>query len=124
MDLRIEIQKLAIWYIPIALLSILVSSWYGGVLREAYLDGDVSPASVAMTLSNISTALAFSVRLVVAIWLYMMVSKSKGNKYIWFMFGLVANLLALIIFICISIYEQNASNKSSNLTGAENAPSS
>ena len=119
-----EIQKLAIWYIPIALLSILVSSWYGGVLREAYLGSDVSPASVAMSLSYISTGLAFSVRLVVAIWLYVIVSKSKGNKYIWFMFGLVANLLALIIFICISIYEQNASNKSSNLTGAEDAPPS
>jgi len=124
MDLRTEIQKLAIWYIPIALLSILVSNWYSGMLKEAMFDGDVTPGTLVASLTYLPMALSFSVRLVVAIWLYVIVSKTTGNKYIWFMFGLVANLLALIIYICLVIYENTASNKSSNLTGANDAPSS
>ena len=124
MELRNDIQKLAIWYIPIAIASIIVSGWYSDIFKEAMVDGEVGISTFMNTVSYIATALHISVRLVVAIWLYYMVSKTSGNKYIWFFFGLVGNLFALVIFIGVAIYENTASNKSLNLTGAENAPPS
>ncbi len=111
MDLRKDVQKLAIWYIPIALATTIVSMWWSGMLKEEIIDGNLSVGTFSATLSYIGTGLLFSGRLVVAIWLYFMVSKSTGNKYIWFMFGLAASLPALIIFIAIAIYENTASNK-------------
>ncbi len=124
MNLRTDIQKLAMWFIPTAIAALIASSWYSGLLKEAILDRDLTPGIFITSMSYIPFALNASVRLVIAIWLFYMVGKTSGNKYLWFLFGLVAQLFAVVIYIGLLIYEQLASNKSLNLTGAKNAPPS
>ena len=121
MNLRNSIQQLALWYIPVAIASAFISAWYTGFLNEAMNTGEYSMGSFMVLFSAIPMMLKASINLVVAIWLYSLISKSSGNKYIWFLFGLIAHLYAAVIYIGLLIYEQVTSNKALNSDSAKSA---
>lgn len=123
MDLRKDIESLAIWYIPVVILLYVIFGAYAGYLKE-FLDHGVS--SIGTTISMI-TLLPASINLadnvVVAIWLYLMTRREQGRSILWFMLGMVANLFAAIMYICLCIYEEKAFNKQRNADSGADAPS-
>lgn len=91
--------------------------WSTGLIGEAIDSGEYSIGTFMGFLSFFSIIpmiLKTSINLVVAIWLYSVISKSSGNKYIWFLFGLIAHLYAVIIYIGLVIYEQVISSNELN----------
>jgi len=112
-NLRSEIEKLAIWYIPVAFITTTIASLYAIDIKQAMITGEILPGAYMALASAFPASLKLAINIVVAIWLYSQ-TKASNRKYLWFLFGLIANLIAALIYIAVLIYEQNASNKSLN----------
>ena len=113
MEIRKEIESLALWYNPAFLIIFLASAVYSGYLKEIIEMGEattgVSIAFFTMVLKLIQNI----DNLVVGVWLFIQAKKENGKPLLWFLFGLVAHFYAAIIYIGLKIYEnQKAYNKS------------
>jgi len=112
MEIRKEIESLAIWYIPGFIVAFIASSILSGSAREIIDFGEVTPATEIVLTTSIISLAGLIDNAVVAIWLYIQGKKEKGRPILWFLFGLVAHFYAALIYIGLRIYEeQKAHNK-------------
>ncbi len=109
MNLRKEIEKLIYWYVPAIIVALVL-----GFIIAAHIKSTNDTSSMAVwTYSSINILINYLHHIVVAVWLYIL-SKKLDQKYIlWALFGLVAHLFAVVIFIVIYVYEKSNCNKES-----------
>lgn len=106
MELRKEIETLAIWYIPAVAFVLIATAFLTGYAQEIMRDQTASPGTLFSFLS-LAQGLIHSVdNLVVGIWLFLRSSKEDGRRYLWSLFGLAAHLFAAIVYLALRIYEQ------------------
>ena len=110
MDIRKEIETLASWYIPAVIITGIATSIYTGYFKEVFSSNATNMGSTLSFLSATLTLIRLPDDIVVAVWLYSSVGKEGGRSTLWFIFGLVANLFAAIIYIVLRMYEQQAFN--------------
>lgn len=110
MNIRKEVEKLIYWYLPAIIVALVV-----GYVLSAYIQASNDASrKVVWFYSSINFLISYLHHLVIAIWLYV-ISKQLNQKYIlWSLFGLVAHLFAVFIFLLLYIYEKN--NLDSRLT--------
>lgn len=112
MELRKEIESLAIWYIPVVVLMSIVAAAYTGFLKEMLsADGLTMGTQVALITMG-PKLIQFATNIVVGIWLYRLAKKEGGRQSLWLLFGLVVNLGAALIYIGLRIYEQRDGTQS------------
>ncbi|MDD2828605.1 MAG: hypothetical protein PHW18_03410 [Sulfuricurvum sp.] len=103
MNLRKEIEKLIYWYVPILLVALVFDFIIGAHIKST---NDTS-SLVVWGYASASIIINYLHHFVIAIWLYV-ISKQLNQKYIlWSLFGLVAHLFALVIFLVLYVYEKN-----------------
>ena len=115
MEIRKEIETLAIWYIPALIIMAAASALYSGYAEELMRDGfeSISTGSKLMLLSLSGYIINSIDNVVVAIWLTVQCKKENGRALLWFLFGFVASFYAALIYIGLKIYEEvKAYNKS------------
>jgi len=102
MNLIKEIEKLIYWYIP----TLLISSILGFVIsgRMKGLDDTALLISYGAVLSNWFIHSADNI--VIAIWLYFLTKKLNEKYILWALFGLVAHIFAVVIFLVIKLLEK------------------
>ena len=103
MNFRKEIERLIYWYIPSIIVSLVV-----GYILSVYIKSTNDSSSIA-AWSYISSNILINHlhNIIVAIWLYV-ISKRLNQKYIlWSLFGLVAHVFAVVIFLILYFYETN-----------------
>ncbi|MBT5935207.1 hypothetical protein [uncultured Sulfurimonas sp.] len=101
MHLRKEIEKLIYWYVPAYIISITLG-WF---LVEYMKATEESARIIAYVIFPLGFFISYLHNIVIAIWLYN-ISKQSNQKYkLWALFGLVAHLYALVIFIIINFIE-------------------
>jgi len=110
MDIRKEIETLAIWYIPVMIIMVIASGLYAGYFKEILSSGQTSIGSTLSFLALVPALIKLADNVVIAIWLYFMAKKEGGRTLLWFLFGVVAHLFAAIIYIGLRLYEQQAFN--------------
>jgi len=110
MDIRKEIETLAIWYIPVMIIMVIASGLYAGYFKGILSSGQTSIGSTLSFLTLVPALIKLADNVVIAIWLYFMAKKEGGRTLLWFLFGVVAHLFAAIIYIGLRLYEQQASN--------------
>lgn len=111
-----NIEKLAIWLIPVALIGALGSTFSNMLFNNLVSSTQSGSESIlpifgltmgqAMALlTGISPAFKFLAHVVIAIWLYV-ITKRDGNRYfVWGGFGLFFGLLVPAIYYLVKIYE-------------------
>ncbi|WAK04069.1 hypothetical protein [Methylobacter sp. YRD-M1] len=109
-DIRKEIETLAIWYIPVCIMSVIVSGLYTGYFKEALSIGSTASWSTIHFLLTVPAIIKFADNIVVGVWLYFLVEKEGGRTGLWFVFGLAAHLFAVLIYVVLRVYEQQAFN--------------
>ncbi len=103
MNMRKEIERLIYWYVP----SIIVALVAGYVLSAYIKSTNDSSSIVIWSYMSVNILITHLHHIVVAIWLFV-VSKQLNQKYIlWSLFGLIAHLFALGIFLVLYVYEKN-----------------
>ena len=111
MNLRKEIEKLIYWYVPAYIFTITIGVIFAGYAKRiedptlitAYI---VIPAGIlADRLDNI----------IIAIWLYYFAKKLNQKNILWALFGLVAHLFAVAIFIALYVYEITYPNEDEDI---------
>ena len=113
MEIRKEIESLALWYIPAFVLTLIFSAIYSGYLKELMDMGEVTTGKSIVFASMVLNFIGNIDNLVLGAWLFMQSKKENGKPILWFFFGLVAHFYAAIIYIGLKIYEnQKAYNKS------------
>jgi len=110
MDIRKEIETLATWYIPAMILMLIASGLYTGYFNAVLSNDQASIGTTLSFLTLVPALIKLTDNIVIAVWLYFMAKKEGGRKVLWLLFGLVAHLLAAIIYIGLRIYEQQAFN--------------
>ena len=118
-DMRKEIETLLIWYIPVHIAAIIVDLLMTSTLAHEVgsVLGDGAPLSLTLScFPGITRLIGFAYNLVVGIWLFFQAKRGgDGRKALWFLFGLFAHLFAAIIYIGLTLFEQQkASNISLN----------
>jgi hypothetical protein len=111
MNLRKEIEALAVWYVPVVIATIIASSLLTGRLNELIKYEDVSVGTMMSFMAAIPSLIGLADNLVVGIWLYLIVKGEDGRSVLWFSFGLFAHLFAAIAYICLKLYELQAFNE-------------
>lgn len=109
-DIRKEIETLAIWYIPVMIVMVIASGLYAGYFKEVLSSGQASIGSTLSFLTLVPALFKLADNIVIAVWLYSMAKKEGGRKVLWFLFGMVAHLFAAVIYIGLRLYEQQAFN--------------
>ena len=113
MEIRKEIESLALWYIPAFVIMLIFSSIYSGYLSELMDMGKVKTGTSVLFASMVLQFIGNIDNLVLGFWLFMQAKKENGRPILWFFFGIVAHFYAAIIYIGLKIYEnQKAYNKS------------
>ena len=116
--MRNEIEKLAIWYIPAFLIATLAASAMSDILPHLLESGSLGVGKTISFVFFVANAIQYIDNLVVAIWLYIQLKNQNGKKWAWLLFGAIAHLFAVIIFVVLMLYEnQNASNKAIKTDG-------
>lgn len=110
MDIRKDIETLAIWYIPVMIIMVIASGLYAGYFKEVISSGPTSIGSTLSFFTLVPALFKLADNIVIAVWLYFMARKEGGRTALWFLFGLVAHLFAAIIYIGLRLYEQQAFN--------------
>jgi len=106
MNLRKEIEILIYWYIP----AIMISYFLGtAVTAQAKQINGVTPL-LSWGILITSVLLNHIHSIVVAIWLYFLAKKMNQRNILWALFGLVAHIFAVALFIALSVYEENNPN--------------
>ncbi len=102
MNLRKEIEKLIYWYIPVYIIGYFVASVLA-VYYKAIPNSESTLVAIGLIVTYFANHLP---NFVIAIWLYN-IAKQTNQKYIlWTLFGLVAHLFAVVIFIALNIVEE------------------
>lgn len=103
MNMRKEIERLIYWYV----LAVIVASAVGFILSSYIRTTNDTSSITVWSYTSINMLINNLHHIVVAIWLYV-ISKYLNQKYIlWSLFGLIAHLFAVVIFIGLYIYEKN-----------------
>jgi hypothetical protein len=102
MNMRKEIERLIYWYVPAIIIVLVV-----GFTLSAYINSTKDTSSVVVwSYASINILISHLHHIIVAIWLYV-ISKQLNQKYIlWSLFGLVAHLFAVVIFLVLYVYEK------------------
>lgn len=103
MNFRKEIEKLIYWYVPILLVALVFD-----FIIVAYMKSTNDTSSlVVWGFASADIIIKYLHHFLIAIWLYV-ISKQLNQKYIlWSLFGLVAHLFAVVIFLVLYVYEKN-----------------
>ena len=107
MNIKEEIEKLALWYIPVTIILALLTTGTSGYLTDL-MQGEITFGGKVMLVSYLAQAIGAADNIVVGIWLFIQARKNDGKAMLWFLFGLIANLLAALFYLAILIYEQNS----------------
>jgi hypothetical protein len=110
MDIRKEIETLAIWYIPAVIMAGIASGLYTGYFKEVLSSDPTSTWSTLSFLTATLTLINLADNIVIGVWLYFLVEKEEGRTGLWFVFGLAAHLFAALIYVVLRVYEQKAFN--------------
>ncbi len=101
MNLRKEIEKLILWYIPAMLLV--------NFLAMAFLADIKSVNGMSFSLTYAMLIITFLIKnihsIVVAIWLYSLAKRMEQKYILWALFGLVAHLYAAVTFVILNLLE-------------------
>ncbi len=111
MEIRKEIESLALWYIPAFVIMLIFSSIYSGYLSELMDMGKVKTGTSVLFASMVLQFIGNIDNLVLGFWLFMQAKKENGKTILWFFFGLVAHFYAAIIYIGLKIYEHQKAYK-------------
>ena len=123
MEIRKEIESLAIWYVPAFIIMVFASGLYSGYFKEVMEMGQAFTNKTFVFVSLVASLINHIDNIVLGIWLYLKGKKEGGRAILWLMFGIVAHFFAVIIYIGIKIYvNQIAYNKSLNQIDANDAP--
>lgn len=113
MELRKEVESLALWYIPAFVVVALASSLYSGYVKDLMELGEASPGVTLSLLSALGMFINLVDNVVVGVWLYVRGRKDGGRAILWLLFGAVAHFYAALLYLGLKIYEQQkAYNKS------------
>lgn len=103
MNMRKEIERLIYWYV----LAVIVASAVGFTLSSYIRTTNDTSSITVWSYTSINMLINYLHHIVVAIWLFV-ISKKLNQKYVlWSLFGLVAHLFAVVIFLVLYIYEKN-----------------
>jgi len=111
MDLRKEIEKLAIWYIPVSIAMILATSAYSSYFRHIASGEGATVGSTIAFFAGIPALIQMADNIVVGIWLFFLARREGARPMLWLLFGLFAHLFAAVIYIALRLYEAQAFNK-------------
>ena len=103
MEIRKEIESLALWYIPIFLVTLIGTSLYSGFLKSFVETDQLSSGATITFLFMFSQVISNIDNIVVGIWLYFRSKDEDGRAVLWLLFGVVAHFFAALIYICIKI---------------------
>lgn len=102
MNLRKEIEKLIYWYLPAYIFTITV-----GVVLAQHSKHIEDPTWIVSYIVVPMGILAGSVdNIVIAIWLYFLAKQLNQKNILWAIFGLVAHIFAVAVFIALYVYEK------------------
>ena len=102
MNLRKEIEKLIYWYMPAYIFTITV-----GVVLAQYAKNIEDPTWLVSYIVVPIGIIASSIdNIVIAIWLYSLAKQLNQKNVLWALFGLVAHIFAVAIFIALYVYEK------------------
>jgi len=118
MNYRKEIEQFARWYIPITILSLLVSGLLTNYFKEV-LSGELTMLQKSLTTVWLLYLVKYIDNLVVTFWLLFQAKKSGFNVFVWCAFGLITNLIAVVIYLLIHILNGISFNKQSERNAAE-----
>ena len=119
MELRKEIESLALWYIPAFVFVALASSLYSGYVRALMEMGEATPGTTLSLISALGMSINLVDNLVVGVWLYVRGRKEGGRAILWLLFGVVAHFYAALLYLGLKIYEQQKANNKSLQPTAE-----
>lgn len=103
MNMRKEIERLIYWYAPAIIVALFIEYILTGYIKASH---DLSSIMLWSSI-GVNIVISHLHNIVVAIWLYV-ISKQLNQKYIlWSLFGLVAHLFAVVIFLVLYVYEKN-----------------
>jgi len=101
-----NIEKLAIVVIVLLFLTEIPYTLFYSIIYRLY------GSEVVQQYRSLMTILAFGfpvsrllVRIAVGIWLFIQAKRDDAAPWVWFLFGLVAGLLAAALFYIIKVYE-------------------
>ena len=101
MNLRKEIEKLIYWYVPVYIIGYFLA-YVLIVYYKAIPESAAALTAIGLAMTYFANHLP---NFVIAIWLYN-VAKQSNQKYIlWTLFGLVAHLFAVVIFVALNVLE-------------------
>ena len=101
MNLRKEIEKLIFWY----LIALIIAMPIGYILT-LIAKGQTAGFIIAYVVFPISFIMSHLENLVVAFWISQIAKQSNQRYILWTLFGLVAHLFAVVIFIALNIVEE------------------
>jgi membrane-bound metal-dependent hydrolase YbcI (DUF457 family) len=102
MNLRKEIEKLIYWYVPTYIFTITV-----GVVLAQYAKNIEDPTWLVSYIIVPIGMIASSIdNIVIAIWLYFLAKQLNQKNILWSLFGLVAHIFAVVLFIALYVYEK------------------
>ncbi|MFT5662589.1 MAG: hypothetical protein ACI9TV_003246 [Sulfurimonas sp.] len=101
MNLRKEIEKLIYWYVPTYIIAITLG-YYLVAFIKTIPDSAHIIAYIYLPLTYFINNLH---KIVIAVWLYNIAKQSNQKYILWALFGLVAHLYAVVIFIIINFLE-------------------
>ena len=112
-DIRHEIERLATWYIPLAIVSALSSNFLSKFLSALPSEVQVNAGIGNELIYLVLTLFSISTHFVIGYWLYSINKKLNGRYYLWLLFGVFGHIFAVIMFLFVYFFEhQKAFNKS------------
>lgn len=103
MNIRKDVEKLIYWYIPI-----YIFVWIFSIFFTSYLKTFHTPAPdlIAYVLFPAGWIMKYLDNIVIAIWIYSTTKKTNQKYILWSLFGLVAHLFAVVIYLVIIVIEK------------------
>ena len=102
MNLRKEIEKLIYWYIPAYIFTVTI-----GMALATYTRNIEDPTWIVSYIIFPIGILAKSIdNIVIAIWLYSLAKQLNQKNILWALFGLIAHIFAVVLFIALYVYEK------------------
>ena len=111
MNLRKEIETLAMWYIPAVLFVVIATAIMTGYFQDMVRSQHASLGTWISFYSLLQGLIQLVDNLVVGIWLFLRSKSENGNRFLWLLFGLAAHLFAAVIYLALRIYEQRTASK-------------
>jgi len=109
MELRKEIESLALWYIPAFFVMLMVSAIFTGYFKQLIEYGSVSVGTPIALVQILGQFISNIDNFVVGIWLYLQSKKEGGRTLLWFLFGMVAHFFAAVLYIGLKILDNQQS---------------